>query len=329
MTKQNDQVQQSHEIRQNQLSNQTDPNQPIYKQAGKGQHMHITITGRLGSGKSTVCRIFSDKYGYEIYSTGTIHRRIAAEKGISALEMNELMAKDLSFDHMIDDAVSRISRENCDRTLIFDSRMAWHFACDSFRVFMHIDPAIAARRVIADDRGEVEKYTDIDDARRQLLARATSENTRYKRIYGVDNLDYHNFDLIVDSATISPEALAELILAEFKRYTSDPASYPHPHLLLSPQAIYPTADPEEMANDDSELRILTRDGSHYAVGGGRRLLSGLWAGEQMIEATPADDATVAMATEKIESLGSHGGEILRRLEAEYGFSYPETPSVYR
>ena len=32
--------------------------------------MHITITGRLGSGKTTVCRILSDKYGYEIYSTG-------------------------------------------------------------------------------------------------------------------------------------------------------------------------------------------------------------------------------------------------------------------
>ena len=43
--------------------------------------MHITITGRLGSGKSTVCRILADKDGYEIYSTGKIHRQIAAEKG--------------------------------------------------------------------------------------------------------------------------------------------------------------------------------------------------------------------------------------------------------
>lgn len=291
--------------------------------------MHITITGRLGSGKSTVCRIFSDKYGYEIYSTGTIHRRIAAEKGISALEMNELMATDLSFDHMIDDAVSRISRENRDRTLIFDSRMAWHFACDSFRVFMHIDPAIAARRVIADDRGEVEKYTDIDDARRQLLARAMSENTRYKRIYGVDNLDYRNFDLIVDSATISPEALAELILAEFKRYTADPAGYSHPRLLLSPQAIYPTSDSDEMANDDSELTVITRDGSHYAISGGRKLLRGLEVGEQIIEAKLADAASLADAPQKAESLGAHGEKVLRTLEAKYQFKYPEIPLIYR
>ncbi len=291
--------------------------------------MHITITGRLGSGKSTVCRIFSDKYGYEIYSTGTIHRRIAAEKGISALEMNELMATDLSFDHMIDDAVSRISRENRDRTLIFDSRMAWHFACDSFRVFMHIDPAIAAHRVIADDRGEVEKYTDIDDARRQLLARAMSENTRYKRIYGVDNLDYRNFDLIVDSATISPEALAELILAEFKRYNADPTGYSHPRLLLSPQAIYPTADFDEMASDDSELTVMTLDGSHYAISGGRKLLRGLEAGEQIIEAKLADTASLADTTRKTESLGFRGEKVMRTLEAKYKFKYPEIPPIYR
>lgn len=47
--------------------------------------MHITITGRLGSGKTTVCRILSDKYGYEIYSTGKINRAIAAERALRRL----------------------------------------------------------------------------------------------------------------------------------------------------------------------------------------------------------------------------------------------------
>ena len=227
--------------------------------------MHITITGRLGSGKTTVCRILSDKYGYEIYSTGKINRAIAAEKGITALEMNELMAKDLSFDHMIDDAVSRISREMRDRTLIFDSRMAWHFACDSFKVFMHIDPAIAAKRVMADDRGAVEKYTDADDARRQLLARATAENTRYRRIYGTDNLDYRNFDLVADSATITPEALAALILSEFELYRSSPAEYGSPKLMLSPLAIYPTATVGEMESRGKLSRILPCVAAKYCA----------------------------------------------------------------
>lgn len=291
--------------------------------------MHITITGRLGSGKSTVCRIFSNKYGYEIYSTGTIHRKIAAEKGISALEMNELMAKDLSFDHMIDDAVTRISRENRDRTLIFDSRMAWHFACDSFKVFMHIDPAIAARRVMADDRGDVEKYTDLDDARRQLLARAMSENTRYKRIYGADNLDYRNFDLIVDSATITPEMLAELILDEFGKYTADPAAYSSPRLRLSPLAIYPTASEEEMAREEGDITVTVINGSHYLTGGGRALLDAIREKPAMVAARLADDAGKAEAEARISALGKNGAVILRGIGDKWGFEYPEIPEVYR
>lgn len=291
--------------------------------------MHITITGRLGSGKSTVCRIFSGKYGYEIYSTGTIHRKIAAEKGISALEMNELMAKDLSFDHMIDDAVTRISREMSDRTLIFDSRMAWHFACNSFKVFMHIDPAIAARRVMGDDRGEVEKYRDLDDARRQLLARAVSENTRYKRIYGADNLDYHNFDLIVDSATITPDALADLILAEFDKYRTDPAAYGSPRLRLSPLAIYPTSTLEEMANEDGEITVTVINGSHYAVGGGRALLEAMKLKPATVAARLADSAEHTLAEARAAALGAKGAAVLREAENKFGFEYPEIPEIYR
>ncbi len=53
--------------------------------------MHITLTGNLGSGKSTICKILREEYGFEIYSTGTVQRKIAEEFGVSVLEMNKLM----------------------------------------------------------------------------------------------------------------------------------------------------------------------------------------------------------------------------------------------
>ena len=53
--------------------------------------MHITITGMLGSGKSTICKIISEQKGYEIYSTGKIQRQVAAQKGITTLELNKIM----------------------------------------------------------------------------------------------------------------------------------------------------------------------------------------------------------------------------------------------
>ena len=49
--------------------------------------MHITITGRLGSGKSTVAKLIAQQHGYTYYSTGTIMRELAAEAGLSICEI--------------------------------------------------------------------------------------------------------------------------------------------------------------------------------------------------------------------------------------------------
>ena len=36
--------------------------------------MHITITGRTGSGKTTISKLIRDQLGYERYSTGEYQR---------------------------------------------------------------------------------------------------------------------------------------------------------------------------------------------------------------------------------------------------------------
>ena len=56
--------------------------------------MHITLTGNLGSGKSTICRYLEGKYGYEIYSTGKVQRKLAEDLGITVLEMNQRMCSE-------------------------------------------------------------------------------------------------------------------------------------------------------------------------------------------------------------------------------------------
>jgi len=181
--------------------------------------MHITITGRLGSGKSTICKILGAKYGYQTYSTGAIQREIAQQHNISTLEMNNLMARDLSFDHEIDDTVRRISIERAADTIIFDSRMAWHFAVNSFKVFVNVDPLVAAHRVMSDPRGKVEAYSSVEDAKTKLHERAKLENERFIEIYGVDYFDYSNYDLIIDSTNATPEMLAEHVYDKFQEFS--------------------------------------------------------------------------------------------------------------
>ena len=176
--------------------------------------MHITLTGNLGSGKSTICKILESEYRYEIYSTGTVQRKLAEELGISVLEMNQLMCKDRKYDTMIDETTVKISKENKDKAIVFDSRLAWNFVNPSFKVFLSVSLAVAAERVYGDNRGNVEKYSSVDDAKNQLKLRAETEKVRYRDIYNLDYFNFTNYNLVLDSTYCTPEMLANIIVKE-------------------------------------------------------------------------------------------------------------------
>jgi cytidylate kinase len=183
--------------------------------------MHITLTGNLGSGKSTICKILESEHKFEIYSTGKVQRKLAEDLGITVLEMNQLMCTDRKYDNMIDDTTAKISRENPDKAIVFDSRLAWNFVEKSFKVFLSVSLDVAANRVYADNRGAVEKYTSVEDAKGQLKLRAETEDKRYKDIYNLDYFNFHNYNLILDSTYCDPELLSHIIIEESKRYDSN------------------------------------------------------------------------------------------------------------
>lgn len=181
--------------------------------------MHITLTGNLGSGKSTLSKILETEYGYEIFSTGKVIRKIAEEHGLSVLEMNELMNKDPKYDHEIDDTTARISRENPDKSILFDSRLAWHFVDKSFKVFLSVSLDVAAKRVASDaSRGKVEHYASLEDAKDNLKKRAQTEDIRYKELYQIEYFDYSNYNLVLDSTDCAPELLAKILKEEAEAY---------------------------------------------------------------------------------------------------------------
>ena len=193
--------------------------------------MLISITGKLGSGKSTICGILKERYGYEIFSTGTINREYARRLGISTLELNKRLNDDPSLDKEIDGLVTKMSIERKDDKLIFDSRMAWHFAKDTFKIFLTIDPMEAARRVMMNQHGDEEKYTDVNDACEKLVERSTVERARFLDIYGQDYYDYSNFNIVVDTTRRSPDEIVDIIMSAFENYQKSPETF------ISPQEL--------------------------------------------------------------------------------------------
>ncbi|MBL7804315.1 MAG: cytidylate kinase family protein [Saprospiraceae bacterium] len=170
----------------------------------------ITITGDLGSGKSAVSRILCDRTGYSYVSTGRIQRQIAEEYGVDTLELNRRADTDPSIDERIDGISIELGKDN--KGYIVDSRMAWFFLPNSFKVYLKIDVRIAAARILSDVNRSSEQYKDLEDAVPKILARKQSENERFLTKYGADCANLDNFDLVVDTGSRSPDEVAGLIL---------------------------------------------------------------------------------------------------------------------
>ncbi len=193
--------------------------------------MHITITGRLGSGKSTVAKLIAAQHGYTYYSTGIIMRELAEKAGMSICDYNKLITDDPTEDRKIDDRTREVAILRRDEHMIFDSRMAWFFAPDTFKVYVTVDPVVAAARVKIDPRpgepnSEVEIYHELEE-------RSKVEQARFIKFYGegADYYDLKNYNLIIDSTERSAEEVADAIWAAFLAYCKDPVGHAHKEML--------------------------------------------------------------------------------------------------
>jgi CMP/dCMP kinase len=173
----------------------------------------ISLTGDLGSGKSHVSRLLSEKLGFRIVSTGSIQRDIAAKHGMTTLELNEYTKIHPEIDDEIDGTITKL--QEAEESMIFDSRLAWHFAPKSFKVYLTVNINEAARRIFYDKRTS-ENYQDIEEAKDKIRARRKSELERFKDYYNIDYSDLKNYDLIVDTTEITPEEVCEKINSAFR-----------------------------------------------------------------------------------------------------------------
>ncbi len=171
----------------------------------------ITITGDLGSGKSTVSKNICAAFAAEFYSTGIVWRSMAEQMGISVLELNQRAETDMSIDRKVDDVLKTLNHDK--RTLVVDSRLAWHFLQVSYKIKLECDLDIAVKRIINDPtRKIVENFADPKMAAIAIIERRKSENKRYGAYYGVDIESHHNFDLVINTSYAPAVDVASLII---------------------------------------------------------------------------------------------------------------------
>ncbi|MDD3669182.1 MAG: cytidylate kinase family protein [Alphaproteobacteria bacterium] len=175
----------------------------------------ITLSGMLGSGKSTAAKLLAAKLGYGYYSTGAAQRALAQQRGVTTLELNKMAETDSTIDRQIDGVFQALA--GGDANLVVDSRLAFFFLPDSFKVKLNVDPETAGARVFNDSARKGErKYASGAEATEALLSRRALERGRWKKIYGVDIDDDGLFDCVIDTTGRTPEQVRDLILEKLE-----------------------------------------------------------------------------------------------------------------
>ncbi len=210
---------------------------------------HITINGDLGSGKSTLANMLANHLGLELVQAGALQRSIAAERRLTTLQANQMSEHDESWDRIVDERTSNLARKS-QRPLIFDSRMAWHFVPNSFKIRLIANHLVAANRIFTRRSVTEEDYRSIDHAVDLTRQRATSESKRYRQYYGVDLMDPSNYDLIIDTSYLTSAEVLLLTLSALGSPRGDTILFLHPkQIYASPEASQPHLFPIRVEPD--------------------------------------------------------------------------------
>lgn len=176
--------------------------------------MLLTLTGLPGSGKSTVAKLLSDKLGYPWYSMGDLRGKMAQERGMTIDEYNAFGETQAFTDQDVDAYQTKLGKEQ--DHLIVDGRLSWHFIPNSFKIFLDVDEDEAARRIFGAAQKGLRKdekpYRSVAEVKERVRARVASDQKRYQQYYRLDYLDRANYDLVIDTTSVTPEQIVQLIL---------------------------------------------------------------------------------------------------------------------
>ena len=137
-------------------------------------------------------------------------REMAEDRGLTLLELSRLAEKDESIDREIDERSARYAAEG--DGFVLDARIGWHFVPASFKVFLDVQPEVAASRVFGARRGTEPENVDLMTTLRTIERRTESERQRYLDYYGIDYLDPGHYDLVIDTSNLTPEQVVDSIV---------------------------------------------------------------------------------------------------------------------
>ena len=175
--------------------------------------MIITISGKAGSGKSTVAKEVAKKLGLEHYSVGDLMRKLAKEKKMSLNDLSRLAEKDRSIDMELDKKTIELRAAD---NFVIDGRLTAYFLpYADLKIFLDCEDKVRAERILKDNRDD-EKSKSLKELIKKIRQREKSERKRYDNLYSIDSHDKKLYNLIIDTTKLGVKEVVDRIIKEAK-----------------------------------------------------------------------------------------------------------------
>lgn len=193
-----------------------------HRRASRIHKQIVTISGRPGSGTSSVAKHTAELLRYRCFSTGELFRRIAHDRGVSVDDLNIDAGRDDYIDHEIDQIIQTLGEQSSQ--IVINSRLGYHWIHSSFKVYLMVPTEIGAQRISQQMVHSAHKGETALPLTQQIAAierRVVLEHDRYYDLYALDTSNMRPFDLVIDTTELTVEEVSRRIVAAYLAWSND------------------------------------------------------------------------------------------------------------
>ncbi|MFB6254483.1 MAG: (d)CMP kinase [Halobacteriaceae archaeon] len=177
--------------------------------------MLLTVSGPPGSGKTTLAKSLAEDFAIEHISGGDIFRQMASDRDLTLAEFNTLAEEDPQIDRDLDRRLREIAKTRDD--IVLESRLSGWMAGDyaTLKIWLNAPLDVRAKRIA--NRENKSHETAIKETKR----REQSETKRYREYYGIEFDDLSIYDLSINTARWSEDAVRKIADTAVTNYNED------------------------------------------------------------------------------------------------------------
>jgi predicted cytidylate kinase len=181
--------------------------------------MIISLSGAMGSGKSTVAQMLSDKLVWPRYYMGGLRREAAKKRGMTLTEYNKLGETDPATDKEVDEYQKELGQK--EDNFIIEGRTSWYFIPNSLKIYLDVSQEEGARRIFGslqkeNNRNEGTGLNTFNDVLESNKSRLASDKARYQKYYNINVFDFKNYDFYLDTTNLTPDAVFQSVYTFIK-----------------------------------------------------------------------------------------------------------------